>query len=282
MRPISHRIINNLKNPLLVADWWLYQKRRDPGRDTYLVTMTAAGTHWIRMLFARALQVHYDLPETIDSIRPETLVPEFLVKNQRFKYNSRADIPRIQHSHIHYNFLFRNKRVILQVRDLRDAIVSHFKTHIAVKGSDISFSDFLRGEGVTKGKTHTLETRIDFLNGWHNNTAHLQDLHVIRFEDLKQNTRGELDRALRFAGFGALSDTEIQDVIAFASIENMKKLEQKNPLKQYKAARTRKVREGKTGSYMDYFCDEDRDFFLRHVRQKLINTYGYDYDDWNG
>lgn len=280
MRPLSQKILNNLRNPLRVYDWWRYQNARPHDMDTYLITLTGAGTHWLRMMYARALTQCYALPDEILSIRPDELVPEFLVKTQRFKYNDRHYLPRVQHSHVHYNPLFKNRRIILLVRDLRDAIISHYKTHTAVHGVEMSFSDFLRGQNLDKKRTHTLQSRISFLNSWHKNSGKLDDILVLTFEDLKKSPADELEKALEFSKFDNVTKELLNDVVEFSSLENMKKLEEQKPLAQYKK-KTNKIRDGKSGGYKEFFSDSDQQYFQTLTDELLIDSYGYNYKNWD-
>lgn len=278
MKPIYERVVTNLKSPISLYRWWRYQNGRPKDLDTYLITMTGAGTHWLRTMLSKALIETYNLSDEITSIRHHELVPPFLNKRHRFKYNHVTNIPRIQHSHSPYFFIFHATRIILLVRDLRDAIVSHYRTYIAMKKKDVpNFSDFLRGRGLDPRRLHTLTSRIDFLNSWSQNAHKLAAVDVLRFEDLRADTPGQLQRILHFAGFPPTSKDLIERVVDFGSIDRMREMEKESPLPQYKN-KLCKIREGRIGTYHEYFDDDDRRYFSKIVSEKLIETYGYDYD----
>lgn len=279
MRPLSERLLNNIRHPLRLYKWWEYQKSRSIDRDTFLISMTGAGTHWVCIMFSKALIEAYKLSDEISSIRYQDLVPSYLNKRHRFKYNNLAHIPRIQHSHSPYSLIFRGTRVILLMRDLRNAIVTHYRTHTAVKGVNLSFSDFLRGRCLDARRQHTLRSRVNFLNSWARNVHKLSSLYVIRYEDLRTDTAAEMCKLIDFAGFPVLNQELIERVVEFGSIENMRKIEKENPLPQYKN-KVNKVGWGRSDSYKDYFSGDDRRYLSEIVFSDLINSYGYDYNNW--
>jgi hypothetical protein len=234
-------------------------------------------------MMAKALVEAYQLPDTISSIRSERLIPTFRNKNHRFKYNERDEIPRVQHSHAQYSSLFfHRKRVILLVRDLRDTIISHFRTYRSMKDPQISFHDFLRGRGVHRPKQkkgNTLLTLIDFLNSWSRNSSKLEALLLVRYEDMLANTHQGMSQILRFSSFANVDEELVARVVEFGSIQNMRKIEAENPLPQY-AGKTHKVRQPREEGYKAYFSAEDKEYFCLMVDGKLYDHHGYDYKRW--
>ena len=67
---------------------------------------------------------------------------------------------------------------------------------------------------------------IDFMNGWARELGNIKDLMVIRYEDLRADPQDMLRRVLDFIGTPATSE-ELRQAVEFASIENMRMLEQK-------------------------------------------------------
>ncbi len=283
MRPIMTRIFNNVCSPVRLASWVYYQKSRPGHRDYFLATMPASGTHWVRLMLAKGVIEKYSLPESVEAITTEDLLPTYRNKLHRFKYNSMHEVPRIQHSHAFYSSLFfRNTRVIYLVRDLRDTLVSHFRTYRDTKDPEVKFSAFLRGVGIDRPgqkKGHTLNTLIDYLNSWDAGSESLDSVLLIKYEDLKQNTLPLLQLMYEFCGLGSISEKRVGEIIDFCSIENMSRIESKNPLPQY-GDKVKKVRYGDQSRYSDYFTREDIEYFSSVVSRRLNNHLGYDYTSW--
>lgn len=282
MRPLAGRLISNIRRPGQLYRWWIYQNSRANSSNVYLVTLPSSGTHWMRTMLAKAMVEQYALPDKIDVISDYHLVPTFRDKSHRFKYNDRPEIPRIQHSHAYYSWLFRRGRVLLMVRDLRDALVSHYRTYAAMKDPDISFGDFLRGRNVRRPgqkNNHTLLTLVGFMNSWTLNRHKLASSIVVKYEDMRKNESEVLVNVLEFCGFGGVDDKLIYSVIEFASIENMRKIDNANPLPQYQD-KVQKIRDGLVGKYDRYFSEDDKVYFKEIVKSKLHDSLGYDYTRW--
>ena len=278
MRPLTQRIVNNLANPLVLYNWWRYQNNRSEDKDFFLVTLPGSGTHWLSLMIARTMVEAFNLPEEIRSIRNNHLIPSCRSKLQRFKYNNRMEIPRIQHSHAYYSWFFRKKKIILLVRDLRDTLISHYRTYVATRDGECSFSDFLRGINVDRPgqkNNHTLLTLIGFLNNWSKGRTNTCLLHLVRFEDLKNNTEPEMERIFSFLGFPLKKDL-LEMAIQFGSLKNMRELEAKEPLPQYRG-KLKKVGEGKIGGNRNLFSSDDQKYFQMTIRDYLVDDYGYDY-----
>lgn len=277
MRSLKHRIINNIKQPITLAAWYAYQKSRTPDQDTILVTMPNSGTYWLRVMLAQALIRAYDLPNDISGITVPHLIPTYRRKLDRFAYNDRTDIPRIQQSHSEYSaFWFKGRRVILLVRDLRDTLLSHFRIMSSTGIYSRSFSDFLRGHDINTENHITLVGRVRFLNKWSTARRKVREMLLVRYEDLKNDTQGELRRILKYIGFPELPDEIIDQVVDFGTIDNMRKLERKNPIVLYKGI-TSKVNKGAVGNFTDGFNNEDLIFFQEYIKNNLLYSYEYDY-----
>jgi hypothetical protein len=282
MRPFVARVANNLKHPGRLYSWWRYQQSRHMPHDCFFVTLPGSGTHWLRTMLSRALVDVYGLPEEIDSIRRDDLIPTYRVKTDRFKYNNDLQVPRIQHSHAFFSWLFSNSRTILLVRDLRDVMVSHYKTYVKMRDPDIGFSDFLRAKGVDRPgqkKNDTLRTLIGFLNSWGKGEEKIDEFYRIRYEDMCDAPEKEMKRLLQFIGFRQADADMVRQIVEFGSLANMRKMEQKNPLVQYQN-KLSKVGEGKSGKYREYFNQSDMEYFCEVIKTELNFTYGYDYDRW--
>ena len=111
----------------------------------------------------------------------------------------------------------------------------------------------------------------------------LEHLLVVRYEDLRAEPEPNLGRILRFLGQDP-TDSELADAVAFASFENMKRMEAQrafassgNRLSPANKddPRTYKVRRGKVGGYRDYFTEGQVAEIESYVRGRLRPGFGY-------
>ena len=277
MRPWSVRIARNVVHPMSCIKWSRSQKSHPHHCDFVLVTVPGSGTHWLRTLLASALIRAYGLDDQIRSIRQDGLMPTFGVKDDRFKYKG-LNIPRIQHSHSQYFFLYKGRNVIFLTRDLRDIMVSQYRRLCSDRGYQGTFGDMLRGIGVNKNRRNTLESRIDIINTWISARRKLSSFHIVRYEDLSMNTMIVLRDLLDFMDFPRLSEQATHDVVEDGSLDNMRRLERENPLPQY--GKNPKIGLGIQGGYRDYFTESDRAWFLDVVSRRMPDWLGYDYNVW--
>jgi hypothetical protein len=124
---------------------------------------------------------------------------------------------------------------------------------------------------------------IEFMNAWARELPRLERLLIVRYEDLRRDTAGELRRVLEFMGQRP-SDSELADCVAFASVENMRKLEEKSAFwlagsRMKPADRANpdsfKVRRAKVGGYRDYFDDAQAAQLDAITEERLLPGFGY-------
>ena len=238
--------------------------------DIVMVSFGKSGRTWLRVMISHLFRVMYRLPENA------------ILGFDNF-HNLNSSVPKIFFTHDNYikDFTgdfdskapFYDKRVVLMARDPRDVAVSQFfqwkfrikPSKVAInnyppQGSDISLFDFVMGDNGGGMKAVT-----DYLNLWAREADKVTAFHLLRYEDLRSNTREELRQLLDFMGVDA-SDAHVGAAVEYSSYENMKKMESKE---QFRFAGGRmmprdkdnpnsyKVRRAKVGGYRDYFTDEE-------------------------
>src|SRR5512134_916688 len=198
--------------------------------DCVIVSFGKSGRTWLRVMLSRVYQLRHGLAQR------HLLAFDNL-------HNKVPQIPRIFFTHDNYlkdfskqgeqKVLYRDKKVILMVRDPADVAVSQYfqwKFRMTSRkkkinnypedGQDVSLYDFVMMPACGLPKI------IDFMNGWARELANIKHLMVIRYEDLRADPQDMLRRVLEFIGTPG-TFAELQEAVAFASIENMRMLEQK-------------------------------------------------------
>jgi hypothetical protein len=290
-----------LRHIILVLCFWLPAARRKKierwlrGREEYkklqrsdwvLMSWGKSGRTWLRVMLSRAYTLKGGLPASelldFDNFRDKDagLPAVFFTHN-----NYLRDYTGNPQSKAH----FKGKRIVLLVRDPRDVAVSQFfqwqyrmrpnKKFIndyPPHGADISTWDFVLHEEA--GVPHI----VDYFNGWAQAIPELQDVLIVRYEDMRTEPTEELSKILDFTGADA-SDEQVREAVEFAAFENMKKMEEERFFKG-SGARVKpgdknnpqsfKVRKAKVGGYRDYFTDEQCDQLAAMV-EKLDPMFGY-------
>ena len=255
--------------------------------DCIIVTCPKSGRTWLRIMLSRLVQQRHDLPETA------------VIGTTAFHRANRA-LPRIYFTHDSYlgdytgnresKSDYAGKRIVFLVRDPRDIAVSayfqwKFRTD---KAKRALHSAFFEGQDPTvfdfaMHPAGSLRKNIDRMNSWHRARDRLDDLLVVRYEDLRAEPEAWLARVAEFTGYPA-TDGEIRDAVEYASLENMKKMEREGSFgdksRRFSSGRqdsedAYKVRRGKVGGYRDYFTDEQLVELDDLVENALEPAYGY-------
>jgi hypothetical protein len=183
-----------------------------------------------------------------------------------------------------------DKKVVLMVRDPADVAVSQYfqwKFRMADRkktindyppaGADVSLFDFVMMPSCGLPKI------IDFMNGWARELNQIRHLMVIRYEDLRADPKDMLRRVLEFIGTPA-TDDELRQAVEFASVDNMRALEEKRVFwlsgrrmlaKDRSNPNTYKVRRAKVGGYRDDFTPEQLAAIDAMVAERLLPGFGY-------
>ena len=252
-----------------------------------IVTCPKSGRTWLRIMLSRLVQRRYGLPETA------------VIGTTAF-HRVNPGLPGIFFTHDSYigdytgnresKADYLGKRIVFLVRDPRDIAVSayfqwKFRTdkhkralHSSFfEGRDLSVFDF------AMHPMGSLKKNIDRMNSWNRARAQLEDMLVVRYEDLRAEPDKWLGKVADFTGYAA-SPEEIADAVEFASLENMKKMEREGSFgdrsRRFSSGKQEssdayKVRRGKIGGYRDYFTDEQLLAIDALVDATLAPEYGY-------
>jgi hypothetical protein len=266
---------NTVKNSVqrYVGEWAPY----------IIMSYPKCGRTWLRLVITRAVYEAFPpLPASED---------EYL--NFQRLYQHAPAVPMMQLSHDDCQFkkvleLERDKRkfsksnVLFLVRDPRDVVVSWFFHTQNRKVKDFpdmkadSLSDYLHNE---RGG---LKTIVEFFNIWMEASEAPQSFMLMKYEELKKNTLGEVRRFFDFLECSEfIPDEAIQKSIDYNSFEKMKKRERdgayEHPAME-KAGQDNssfKTRRGKVGGYVDYLNEESIQFMNDYIKENLNPSYGY-------
>ena len=255
--------------------------------DCTIVSFGKSGRTWLRVLLSRFYQIRHGLPERA------------LIGFDNLHRRNRA-IPKIFFTHDNYlkdytghhdsKVDYYGRKVVLLVRHPADVAVSQYHqwrhrmrpgkkalNAYPEHGEEISIFDFVARQEAGLRKV------IDFMNGWAEEMPRLQDLLVVRYEDLRARPEERLGEILAFIGTPG-GEEQVREAVAFASFENMRRLEQKRTFwlsggrmvaKDRSNPESFKVRRGKVGGYRDYFTDDQVAEIEGLIQKHLSQVFGY-------
>jgi hypothetical protein len=242
--------------------------------DGQIVSMQQAGTHWLRHMLSLCMAEVYGKqpPETIQSM-------DFIGRpKQRPKYN---DIPQLSSSHslphgLMYYFNPVAHRVkfpkyIILVRDMRHALVSGYEKW--KERYQVDFSTFLVSSPLKEGYFNDIWRQIEFLNSWGRLAdTGAYDTLVLRYEDMKADTPGSLQKACTHFGIAAPQEV-MERAVEASSKANMASLS--------KARNNEHVIRMDKRHPFEWFTAKDRQIFQDICQAHLTHPCGYDYTKWD-
>ncbi|MFN3920581.1 MAG: sulfotransferase domain-containing protein [Methylohalobius sp.] len=255
--------------------------------DAVIVSYGKSGRTWLRLMLSRFYQNKHRLCTRqllgFDNYhRKHPAIPKLFFTHDNYlkDYTGNKDSKVDYYGH----------KVVLLVRDPRDVAVSQFfqwkfrmrpgkkeLNQYPPHGSETSLYDFVMHPSCG------LPRIIEFLNLWATEMPRLDKLLLIRYEDLRADTAGELKRITEFLGTPG-TQTEIEDAVAYASVENMRKLEQEKKFwlsgsrlipKDQSNPDSYKVRRAKVGGWRDYFDEAQAAMIDKLVSERLSPVFGY-------
>ena len=267
------------KTPIVRA---MYRRKWNRRGETMLLSYPKAGRTWLRIMIGHAMADHFDLPLQ-EAIRLDRL------SRNRHPMQQHQHVPAIRAKHddnpqlktpgelVTTKTEYRDIKIILLIRDLRDLAVSaylHMGRRDGLFHGDIGA--FIRNP---RGGVRTM---VRFYNVWADNRDMPADFMLLRYEDMHADTAGELRRVLHFAGIRNVADQTIRRAVDFGSFDNMRKLEVDGGLKDTRLrpgdpndTETYKPRRGIVGGYGDYLGADDG-AYVKQCMTELSPFYGYD------
>jgi hypothetical protein len=262
---------------------------------------------------ARVLQERFDRSEVIFVCFPkcgstwlEVILTQYLVRRYGVTAEGIRDLHRVSHKlpnvkvttrthdddpHLKTvdrfetdKSIYKDKGVLLLVRDPRDVVVSYFfeytkkKEHLSAGEPPFlgTVDDFMHH------KIGGLRAIIRFYNIWAEKRQVPRDFVMVTYEDLHKDTMGEISRLLRYLDKNPVDETVLAEAVAFGRFDNMRALEEKgtpglrlNPNVQLSDTEGYKVRKGKVGGYSDYLSPASTAEADRIVREELSDFFSF-------
>jgi hypothetical protein len=175
----------------------------------------------------------------------------------------------------------RRAKIVLLVRDPRDAFVSHYvqlsrpSADAAEKLKALTASEMLHDPLLGIGQM------VQTLNDWLHEFGDRPNVTLLRYEDLKGAPEEHFRRALAAVGEAEISPSHLASAVEFTQFGNMKKLEAADAFDS-KILQTRdkqdpesaNVRRGKIGGFEDYLSPNDQEYAAAAL-QALDPRFGY-------
>lgn len=243
--------------------------------DVAVVSFQKSGRTWLRLMFGKVLEQQHNLKKIRLDTEYMTLfnsLPNILFSHGGCTKN---------HNKLSFQKIFRNKKVVLLVRDPRAVMVSlyhdHTKRNHWFSGNH---ADFIRSEWG-------LQKVMGFMNAWAQEYERRQgkNILILNYEDFFIETNRELKRFLDYIKVPA-NENIIEEAVQYGSVDNMRKMElagtfndrrmKPGDKSDQQSYRTRKC---KLGSFREELAPEDLAYITAQMKEKLHPMFGYAKDE---
>ena len=244
--------------------WANYHKIRHA--DALIISYPKCGRTWLRLQLSKALIESFNLDVT-DTVTLEIeRFPEF-----------DSSIPRIEFSHddnphwkttqdvVSDKSAYRDKKVILLIRDPRDVVVSYYFQY--TKRGDKELANDARFAGsVDEFAFHEiggLANIVRFYNAWCAAAETMPGVMFVRYEDMHCRPLETLRAITSHIGLANLDEAHLQTAVDYCEFEKMRRYEETNKFKNKRLYNDQpsdpeafKTRKGVVGGYREYLSAE--------------------------
>jgi len=245
--------------------------------DSFVISVPKSGRTWHRLLLGYYL-TRISGEEPRNALMLETLCERAGIGRIAYSHNGTSQSDKLPPSSavVASPIEWRNRNVLLIVRDPRDVLVSAYHhCRFRERSFDGPVSAFIRHPFAGLVKILTAHNR------WHQ-TRHLAGgFDVISYEQMRSNPGEALHKALLFAGIKNPDPRIIAEAVNFTSFENMQRLEQSDYFQSAEMRNTsgdsnsRKVRSGKVGEFKELLSEDDIGYINETVG-KMGNPFAVD------
>jgi len=227
--------------------------------DTYVLSYPKPGRTWLRALVGKALVDRYRLPsDRLLELEEVTRLAGLPVA--AFYHDESAMLDGFSWRELRSDKSeYRDKRVLLLGRDVRDTLVSaYFHATRRLRFFRGTMSAFVRDERYGVDKV------LAFYGNWHAARQVPREFMFVRYEAMHADPAGVLGRVLHFIGARDVPAATAAAAADFARFENLRDAEARNLFDNPMLA-TRpnadpesfKVRRGKIGGFRDHLSADD-------------------------
>jgi hypothetical protein len=226
--------------------------------DVYCLSYPKAGRTWLRALMGKALVDQYGLPEH-RMLNVYALTRAAGLPVVSFDHDGSAQLEGRRFDEMPTDrSVYRDKRVLLMGRDVRDNLVSaYFQATRRINVFWGPISAFIRHD------VYGIDKILAFYRIWDANRQVPRQFEFLRYEDLHRDTAGTLARVLAFLG-ADIPAPVVAGAVEYCRFENLRQAETKNRFRTDVLStpdlgdpEAFKVRKGKVGNYAEYLSPED-------------------------
>lgn len=242
--------------------------------DALLISFPKCGRTWLRLLIGKAIQLHLNLQENKKILllgpnfsRLHDNIPKIMVFHEDRPHFKKADELNVSKKK------YKDRKIIYLIRDPRDVLISnYFQKKKRRKNFKGDLKEFINWE------IGSIDSILKYYQIWAENQDVINDLLLVKYEDLHKDAEAELERVLNFLGLKNISSEHISQAVEYAKFENMRKMEKKKKFDTKKKIlkpgdkkdeNSFKTRKGKIGDYKNHLSEQQQEEIDRKMEAML-------------
>lgn len=253
------------------------------GGDAIVVSIPKSGRTWVRTFFAAYFCARYGHPFTLDPAKyRDHHIPHIIYSHDLFEHRTKGRWwDRARGKYLIPLAELRRAKVVLLVRDPRDAFVSHY---VQLTRPSADAPEELKQKSMSE-MLHDpflgIDQIVQTMNDWLTEFGDRPNVTLVRYEDLQNAPAEHFRRALAGIGEEQISERRFDEALRFSQFGNMKRLESAGAFdSKILQARDKQdpesfnVRRGIIGGYTDYLSSKDQVYAAAAMRA-LDSRFGY-------
>jgi hypothetical protein len=231
------------------------------GGDAIVVSIPKSGRTWVRAFLSAYFCARYEHPFSLDLAKyDDPRIPRVIYSHDLFEHRTKGRWwDRVRGKYLIPASELRRTKIILLVRDPRDAFVSHY-VQLTRPTAEAP------GELKTKKVGEMLRDRflgigqiVRTMNDWLAEFGDRPNVTLVRYEALRSRPAEEFGRVLAAIGEKQFSQPHFDTALNFSEFSNMKKMEAAGSFdskilqpRDRNDPESFNVRRGRIGGYADY------------------------------
>ena len=253
------------------------------GGHAIVVSIPKSGRTWLRTFLSAYFCARYGYPFSLDLTKYQNpQIPRVIYSHDLFEHRTKGRWwDRVRGKYLIPASEIRQTKILLLVRDPRDAFVSHYvqltrptadaPDELKMKTASEMLRDPLLGIGQI----------VRTMNDWLAEFGDRSNVMLVRYEDLRSRPAEHFRRVLSAIGEKKLVQPHFDAALRFSEFNNMQKMEAAGSFdskilqpRDINDPESFNVRRGRIGGYADYLSPSDIEY-ANEAMSALDRRFGY-------
>jgi sulfotransferase family protein len=253
------------------------------GGDAIVISIPKSGRTWLRTFLAAYFCARYEHPFSLDlSKYQDRRIPRVIYSHDLFEHRTKGRWwDRVRGKYLIPASELRQAKIILLVRDPRDAFVSHYVQLTRPTADAPDEMKTKTASEMLRDRLLGIEQIVRTMNDWLAEFGDRPNVTRLRYEDLRSRPAEHFGRALAATGEQKPSQPHFDAALKFCEFGNMQEMEAAGAFdskilqpRDMNDPESFNVRRGQVGGYRAYLSADDQEY-AGDALMELDPRFGY-------